>query len=66
MGVNLNGNQLTLSWPTNYIGWLLQSNSVNLVDTNQWFTVPGSAATNSVIITVDPTKPQVFYRMSHP
>ena len=66
MGVNLNGNQLTLSWPTNYIGWLLQSNSVNLVDTNKWFTVPGSAATNSVIITVDPTKPQVFYRMSHP
>ena len=63
---NLNGNQLTLSWPTNYIGWLLQSNSVNVTDTNSWFTVTGSAATNSVIITVDPAKPQVFYRMAHP
>ncbi len=66
MAVNLNGNNLTLSWPTNYIGWLLQSNVVNLADTNQWFTVPGSAATNSVNITLDPTKPHVFYRMAHP
>ena len=60
------GNQLNLSWPSNYTGWLLQSNSVSLTITDDWFTVPGSAATNSVMITIDPTQANVFYRMAHP
>ena len=60
------GNQLTMSWPTNYTGWLLQSNSVNLANTNDWFTVPGSASTNTEVITVNPAQPAVFYRMMHP
>jgi fibronectin-binding autotransporter adhesin len=60
------GNTLTLNWPTNYIGWLLQSNSVDLANTNYWFTVPGSAATNQVIISVNPANAKVFYRMAHP
>ena len=68
-GTNLifsaSGNQLTLSWPTNYIGWLLQSNFVSLTSTN-WSTVPGSDGTNSVQITIDPTKSNVFYRMVLP
>ena len=66
MTFSVSGGSLTLGWPTNYIGWLLQSNSVNLAVTNYWFTVPGSASTNREVITLDPTKPQVFYRMVHP
>jgi len=60
------GNQLSLSWPTNYVGWLLQSNSVNLANSNYWFTVPGSAASNRLQIIIGPGNANVFYRMAHP
>ena len=60
------GNQLTFSWPANYLGWLLQSNPMSLAITNDWFTVPGSANTNRIQITIDPAKPNVFYRMRAP
>ena len=55
--VNVAGNQLNLSWPTNYIGWLLQSNPLSLTSTGSWFLVPGSAGTNLVQITIDPASP---------
>jgi len=64
--VSVAGNLLNLSWPTNYIGWLLQSNPLSLASTGSWFLVPGSAGTNLVQITIDPTKPNVFYRMAPP
>jgi hypothetical protein len=64
--VNLTGNQLTLSWPFNYTGWLLQSNSVSLAFTNDWLTIPGSASTDSYHVTIIPTQTNVFYRMAHP
>ena len=60
------GSQLTLSWPANYLGWLLQSNSVGLIQTNAWFLVPGSDSTTQQVIQIDATKPAVFYRMIHP
>jgi len=60
------GNQLSLSWPTNYVGWLLQSNSVNLANSNYWFTVPGSAVSNRVQIIIAPGNANVFYRMAQP
>jgi len=63
---SLTGNQLDLGWPSNYTGWLLQSNAVSLAITNDWFAVPGAASTNSVQLTVDPTKTNVFYRMVQP
>ena len=60
------GSQLTLSWPSSYLGWLLQSNSVSLTQSNAWFTVPGSDTVTQQIIQMDATKPEVFYRMIHP
>lgn len=62
---SLNGNQLILSWPTNYISWLLESNFTGLASTN-WFPVPGSANTNRAQITIQPGQGNVFYRLSHP
>ena len=66
LSFSVTGNQLNLSWPTNYLGWLLQSNSVNLANTSYWFTVPGSAGTNNLQIQMVPTQTNVFYRMAHP
>jgi hypothetical protein len=61
----VSGNQLTLGWPTNYTGWLLQSNSTGLTSTN-WFPVPGSSNTNRVQFTIQPSQRNVFYRLSLP
>ncbi|HWF18019.1 MAG TPA: LamG-like jellyroll fold domain-containing protein [Verrucomicrobiae bacterium] len=57
------GNQITLTWPMDHTGWQLQSNSVGLMATNAWFTVAGSTATNQMIITPNPAKTNVFYRL---
>lgn len=65
MTYSVTSNRLTLAWPLNYTGWLLQSNSVSIVSTN-WFVVPGSSATNSMSFTIDPAKTNVFYRMLKP
>lgn len=64
--VSVSGNQLTLQWDSDHLGWLLQSNSVSLTDTSAWFTVTGSDATNKFTIPVEATKTNVFYRMKKP
>jgi hypothetical protein len=52
-----------MSWPVDHTGWTLQSNSVSLLNTGAWATVSGSTTTNKIIITMDPTQTNVFYRM---
>jgi hypothetical protein len=66
MTFNLTGSTLNLSWPTNYLGWELQSNSLDLTVSGDWYLVPGSTTTNSVNIQVDPAQTNVFYRMYKP
>jgi hypothetical protein len=63
MVVSASHNQITLSWPASYTGWQVQSNSVGLLATGAWFTVPGSTATNQITITPDANQTNVFYRM---
>ena len=60
---SMSGNQLTLSWPTNYVGWQLESNATGLAGAN-WFPVSGSGSTNRAQITVQPGPSNVFYRLS--
>ncbi len=62
---SVSGNALTLTWPASYIGWSLQSNSVSLTATN-WFKVPNSSTNNQLVITLDPVKTNVFYRLVYP
>jgi hypothetical protein len=59
-------NHLTLSWPANYLGWGLQSNSVGLRAPGSWFTIAGSAATNQIVLSINPAKTNVFYRLVYP
>ena len=63
--VSVAGTLLNLSWPTNYTGWELQSNSTGIISPN-WYTVPGSVNTNRVQITIQPGQRNVFYRLSLP
>jgi len=40
-----------------------RSASVGVTSSNSWFSYPGSTATNQVIITIDPTRANVYYRL---
>jgi len=66
--VSVSGNILTLSWPPDYIGWRLQSQTNALaagLRTN-WVDVTGSDSVNMVTVTNNPANGTVFYRMAYP
>jgi hypothetical protein len=58
-------NTLTLAWLTNYLGWILQAQTNGLSPTN-WFDLPGSGASNTAAITMNPSNAPVFYRLRQP
>ena len=62
----VSGSSLNLSWPADHLGWTLQTNSVGLTATNQWFAYPGSTSVTNVSIPIDQTKTNVFFRMVYP
>lgn len=61
----VSGGNLTLTWPQDYTGWTLQSqaNPLSVGISTNWVDVPGSSATNSVIIPISPDNPAMFFRM---
>jgi autotransporter-associated beta strand protein len=65
ISIAASGNTLTLSWPPNYLGWSLQSNSVSLSSATNWFTVPNSLINTQYVITVNPARTNVFYRLAY-
>jgi hypothetical protein len=65
IAVSANGSRLILNWPTNYTGWLLESNSTGLTSAN-WIPVPGSANTNRLQIAIQPGQSDGFYRLAPP
>ena len=65
------GLRLSLSWPADHTGWRLLAQTNHLAqglsaNTNDWGTVNGSAGTNQINVTNDPTQPAEFYRMVCP
>jgi hypothetical protein len=62
----LAGNTLQMSWPSNYLGTRLESNSVSIAAPGSWFTVTGSAATNLMTLPINPANPNVFFRLVYP
>jgi hypothetical protein len=65
------GGTLSLSWPADHTGWRLLAQTNHLagglsVNTNDWGTVAGSAATNNVSVVLDPTKAAEFYKLTYP
>jgi hypothetical protein len=62
------GNTLTFSWnSTAYPGYVLQAstNSAGIGASSSWSNVSGGN-TSPVTITIDPTQPAVFFRLSNP
>jgi hypothetical protein len=58
---------LTVTWPTNYVGWILQTNFVDLSNAAAWGNVPGSETNSQMSWPVnDPLVPQGYFRLRHP
>jgi hypothetical protein len=64
--IAVSGSTLTLSWPATHLGWIAQSNSVTLTDTNFWFDIPGSDSVTSLTNTINSSLTNVFYRLRYP
>jgi autotransporter-associated beta strand protein len=63
--MNANGGNLTLSWPADRTGWVLQSQTNSLTGTN-WVSVPGSESTNQWVMPIDSSNGSVFFRLVLP
>jgi len=65
---SVSGNTLTLSWPADHLGWILQSqtNSLTIGLSTNWVDVAGSGSSNTNVITINPALPTAFYRLRHP
>ena len=63
---SVSGSSLTLSWPADHLGWIVQSNAVSVADPAAWFNIPGSDAVTTLDLTITPTPPQVFFRLIRP
>ena len=61
-----NGNQLDISWPPTGGHLEAQTNSLSVGLGTNWGTLPGSAATNHVVVPLDPSNGSVFYRLAVP
>ena len=68
IGYSSDGEQLSLTWPPNYQGWILQQQTNSLATglSTNWFDVAGTANVTNVIVTNDPIFPLKFYRLRYP
>ena len=64
---NLSG-QLQIAWAADHIGWRLQTqtNSLNTGLGTNWLAIPGSAATNQILIPLNTANGSVFFRLVYP
>ena len=64
---HLSGSTLTLSWPVDHLGWILQSQTNGLGKglSSNWVDVAGSGSSYTNVSTINPTNPTVFYRLRH-
>ena len=65
---SLSGHNLTLSWPTNYLGWILQeqTNGLNVGLNTNWVDLPGSVNVTTTNMLISAANPAVFFRLSPP
>jgi autotransporter-associated beta strand protein len=64
----VSGNTLSLSWPANHLGWILQSQTNSLATglSTNWVDVAGSSSSTTATVTINPAAPAVFYRLRYP
>jgi hypothetical protein len=60
------GNQLTIGWPADYLGYTLETNAADISNPADWFPYTGSTGATSETITIDPSQTNVFFRLVGP
>ena len=60
------GNNLTMSWSADRIGWRLVTHTNLAAPVASWVTVPGSAGVNTITVPVNTNGPQAYFRMVNP
>ncbi len=64
---SVNGANLTLSWPSNYVGWILQTNGFDLGIDADWGDMPNSQTNWQMTFPmINPALSREFFRMRHP
>jgi autotransporter-associated beta strand protein len=65
---SVSGRTLTLTWPEDHLGWILQSetNAASIGLGTNFVDVAGSSASTNAIFTINPLNPTVFFRLRHP
>ena len=67
LSASLSATKLTFSWPSSYLGWILQSNTVSLANPAAWGDVPGSSTNSQMTFpTSGLSVPSQFFRLRHP
>ena len=61
-----NNGTLTLAWPADHLGWIAQSNAVDLSASNFWFDLVGSQTATNLVIPIHEGTSNVFYRLHYP
>ncbi|HXP61113.1 MAG TPA: hypothetical protein VN829_11515, partial [Dongiaceae bacterium] len=63
----VSGGKVTISWPSNYLGWILQTNAVDVGNGLYWGDVPGSGTNSRMTFTTsNPRSRSEFFRLRHP
>jgi len=63
----IKGLKLQVSWPTNYVGWILQTNMLNPAKPGSWGDVPASRTNSQMTFPLsDASVPTEFFRLRHP
>ena len=57
---------LILSWPTDYLGWILQAQTNHAGLGTNWVNVDGSSSSTIYNIPINPANPSVFFRLRSP
>jgi hypothetical protein len=59
--------QITVSWPSDYVGWILQTNTAGLANPAAWGDVPDSRSHSQMTFPAgSPNSPAEFFRLRHP
>jgi len=63
----VSGRTFTVSWPSNYVGWMLQTNAVDIGNSLDWGDVPGSGTNYQMTFpTGSSTNRREFFRLRYP
>jgi hypothetical protein len=60
----VSGGNFTLSWPPNYVGWYLQTNTLNIGNSADWGAVLGSQSGHQTTFSMGASNE--FFRLYHP